>query len=118
MSLKFFHLAFILISATLGFFLTFWGYENNRLLAVVGVVLLGAIIPYLFWFRKKMKLLPIVLVSLLFSNPVLACAVCFGDPNSLQTKSAKLVVLFLLGIIVSILASIGGVAFKWSRKSL
>lgn len=116
MSLKFFHFAFILLSTALGFFLIFWGYDNNHLLAGVGIVLLAGLTPYLFWFRKKMKLLPIFLVALLSSKPLLACAVCFGDPNSLQMKSTKLGILFLLAVIVSILASIGGIAFKWSRK--
>lgn len=36
----------------------------------------------------------------------LACSVCFGDPNSLQSKALGAAVLFLLGTVGAVLGGI------------
>ena len=46
-----------------------------------------------------------------------ACAVCYGDPNSLQVQGAEAGVLFLLGVIVSVLLSIAGMILFWARRA-
>ncbi len=46
-----------------------------------------------------------------------ACAVCFGDPGSAQTKGAIAGALFLLVTVVLVLSSIGGIAFSWARRA-
>jgi len=48
---------------------------------------------------------------------LLSCPVCFGDPSSPLTQSAKWGVLFLLVVVVCVLAGIAGVAFTWSRRA-
>lgn len=57
------------------------------------------------------------LCSLVFSGQALACSVCFGDPNSLQSKALSGAVLFLLVVIGSVLAAIAYLAFSWSRRA-
>ena len=55
--------------------------------------------------------------TLLFSSPALACAVCYGDKGSDQVLGAKAGVLLLLGVIVSLLATIAGVALFWASRA-
>ena len=71
-----------------------------------------------------MKLLRrFVLISLAFAMTlvrpecVLACAVCFGDPNSDMVKGANAGILILLGIIITVLGAIGSVALFWMRRA-
>ena len=42
-----------------------------------------------------------------------ACTVCYGDPNSLQVKGAEAGVLFLLGVIVTVLLAFAGMILFW-----
>jgi hypothetical protein len=127
MSLKSFHIAFIFISISLGGFCLLWGYDHYRFhadplalaVALFGGFLLILLIPYGFWFSKKMKkIVPVLLFPILLgSNTALACSVCFGDPNSLLVKGAKSGILFLVVVIGCVLMSIAGVAFSWARKA-
>lgn len=48
---------------------------------------------------------------------VLACSVCFGDPNSLLSKGAFWGVLSLVGVVAFVLAWIAIVALAWTRKA-
>jgi predicted small integral membrane protein len=50
-------------------------------------------------------------------NLLLSCPVCFGDPSSPLTQSAKWGVLFLLVVVVCVLSAIGGVAIVWARRA-
>jgi hypothetical protein len=50
-------------------------------------------------------------------NFLLSCPVCFGDPSSPLTQSAKWGVLFLLVVVVCVLSAIAGVALVWSRRA-
>ncbi len=47
---------------------------------------------------------------------LLSCPVCFGDPSSPMTQSAKWGVLFLLVVVVVVLAAIACVAVVWARR--
>ena len=51
------------------------------------------------------------------SQPVLACAVCFGDPDSDMVKGAKAGVLVLAVIVYGVVFSMAGVAGFWILKS-
>jgi hypothetical protein len=77
------------------------------------------LIPYIRWFGKEMKKLPVVLLPLLFvfSRDLQACAVCFGDPSSPMTKGIKAGILFLVGVIGVVLGTILGIGLKWSKKA-
>ncbi len=46
-----------------------------------------------------------------------ACAVCFGDPNSLSSKALSVAVFFLFGIVAMVLTGIAWTAFVWSRRA-
>lgn len=122
MSLKSFHIFFISVSSLLAVIMGVWGiYEKNLLLALVGLVTLILLIPYVRWFRQKMKrLAPIVLIAAfipIYSVTAWACPVCFGDPNSLLTKGAKTGILFLIAVVASVLGAIFAIALSWSKRA-
>ncbi len=54
--------------------------------------------------------------DLTFGN-ALACAVCFGDPDSSLAKGAVAGVVLLGCVIFCVLLGIAGTAFHWSRKA-
>ncbi len=127
MSLKSFHLFFIAVCFSLGLFMVYWGYEEHsltqsaisRAMIIIGALDLILLVPYGFWFKKKMGLLPIVAIMIACSSwpaSSYACAVCFGDPDSGQTKSVKVGILFLMAIIGAVLTAIFFKGLEWSRK--
>ena len=68
-----------------------------------------------------MKRTGIVIASLVLlaaANPALACPVCFGNPNSMQTKGAQAGVLALLLVTVAMLASFAGFFFIYLRRRI
>ena len=48
----------------------------------------------------------------------LACPVCFGNPNSPQTRAVQTGILALLLVTVAMLASIGGFFFVYLRRRI
>ena len=57
---------------------------------------------------------PAVLLS---AGPALACAVCFGAPDSSLTQGAKAGILILLGVIATVLTGIVSVTLFWVRRA-
>ena len=49
--------------------------------------------------------------------PALACAVCFGDPESPLTKGALMGVYVLVGVVGFVLAGIAGTGAFWIQRS-
>jgi uncharacterized membrane protein YozB (DUF420 family) len=47
----------------------------------------------------------------------IACPICFGDPNSAQVHGARVGVLFLLAVIVTVLTAIALVARSWAIRA-
>ena len=46
-----------------------------------------------------------------------ACAVCFGNPDSLSSKALLAGVFFLVGVIGTVLASIAWTGFVWAQRA-
>ena len=64
-----------------------------------------------------MRALVLSLFLMLSCSPLVqACVVCFGDPESPQSKGLAVGVLLLMAIIGMVLAAIGVTAFRWSRR--
>ena len=57
------------------------------------------------------------LAALLTSQPVLACSVCYGDPNSAMTQGALAGVLVLLGVVGVVLTGIASLLVFWMRRA-
>jgi hypothetical protein len=64
----------------------------------------------------RTALATIVLLSV--PRLALACPVCFGNPNSAQTKAAQTGILALLVVTVAVLASIAGFFFIYLRRRI
>lgn len=65
-----------------------------------------------------LRALPGVFALLLVSAlPALACSVCFGDPESPQTQGMNSAILFLLGVIGSVLAAFASMFVYWVARS-
>ena len=47
----------------------------------------------------------------------LACAICFGDPESQMTKGAVAGILVLVGVVGSVLGGILAVSFTWIARA-
>lgn len=62
------------------------------------------------------RLMP-VWVAFMLCDQALACAVCFGDPDSSLAKGAVAGVVLLGCVIFCVLLGIAGTAFHWSRKA-
>jgi hypothetical protein len=52
------------------------------------------------------------------AKTALACPVCFGDPNSAQTRGAQAGILALLLVTIAMLASIAGFFFVYLRRRI
>ncbi len=55
--------------------------------------------------------------ALLFAHPVLACSVCYGDPNSAMHQGAQAGVLVLLGVVGVVLTGIASLLIFWMRRA-
>jgi hypothetical protein len=125
MSLKAFHLVFILACIALCTLLGIWGLlrSNDGVtvgLGVGGVFAAAGLTVYLGWFVKKLRnvsYLSLSLALLMASQPAWACAVCFGDPNSPMVKSANTAILFLLAVIGSVLGGFASLFLCWGRRA-
>ena len=69
--------------------------------------------------RLSRVLLAIVacLGVLLSAQSVLACSVCYGDPNSAMTQGAKAGVLVLLGVVGVVLTGLASMLIFWMRRA-
>jgi len=128
MSLKAFHLFFIIISLLLSVGFGIWCVDDylsteNRTSLFLGIgsfIVAALLVPYLLWFLKKLKNVGFLCGALFVSlvpKAGLACAVCVGNPNSPLTKSANAAVVFLLAVVGLVLAGFAGLFIFWGRRA-
>jgi len=55
--------------------------------------------------------------SSLMTREALACATCFGNPDSSMSKGVVWGVLVLVSIVISVLTAIAGVGLFWLQRS-
>ena len=65
-----------------------------------------------------MKTALTTIVLLTVPTLALACPVCFGNADSMQTKGAQAGILALLAVTVAMLASIAGFFFIYVRRRI
>jgi hypothetical protein len=68
--------------------------------------------------HKRIGIALTTIALLAVASPALACPVCFGNPNSAQTKGAQAGILALLIVTVAMLASVGGFFFIYLRRRI
>jgi len=127
MSLKAFHILFVVVSTLFAIGFALWGIHEYRVggkvesLVLAGLSLLGAIALLIYgrWFLKKLKgvgYLVIGLGCLMESSSALACAVCFGDPESPMTKGAAAGTIVLGAFIGLVLLGVVGTGLFWVHR--
>jgi hypothetical protein len=127
MSLKAFHLVFIVASIALSIWFGVWCLGEYAYTESVGVFLMGlasfmataGLSLYFAWVLKKLRNYSYIALGaaiLGLSEQAQACAVCLGDPNSLFVKSANSAVLFLLAVITVVLVGFAGLFIWWGRR--
>ena len=71
--------------------------------------------------RKRLASVSIALLvclaGLLTAQPVLACSVCYGDPNSAMSQGAQAGVLVLLGVVGVVLTGLASLLVFWMRRA-
>lgn len=67
--------------------------------------------------RRVVQVIAPCLLTLLSFRSALACAVCFGPPDSSLTQGAKAGILILLGVVATVLTGIVAVALFWMRRA-
>ncbi len=55
--------------------------------------------------------------AVLNAQPVLACSVCYGDPNSAMSQGARAGVLVLLGVVGVVLLGLASMLIFWMRRA-
>jgi len=129
MSLKAFHLFFVLVSTALATYFSVWCFQQSSETGsngtfTMGMVSLGcslALAIYLGWVFKKLRPIAfsLILSSLLFSasSPAWACSVCMGNPKSPLVQSANIGIVFLLMVVGGVLAGFGGLFLTWRSRA-
>ncbi len=59
----------------------------------------------------------VCLAALLTAQPVLACSVCYGDPNSAMTHGAQAGVIVLLSVVGVVLTGLASMLLFWMRRA-
>ena len=57
------------------------------------------------------------LLNIAVQSPILACSVCFGDPNSSLTKGLNVGILSLLAVVFVIWIGVGWFFYQLAKKS-
>ena len=122
MSLRAFHIVFVVVTIALSLYVALWGIrefseERNVGALVVGLLFAAMAVGLVIYGKKtfvKLKNLPGVIGAflLLVAPDAFACAVCYGAPGDPLVKGANNGILFLLGIVA--LVQIGFIAMFWS----
>ncbi len=66
---------------------------------------------------RRVQIVVATLAFLALASPVLACPVCFGNPNSAQTKGTQAGILALLLVTITMLGAFGGF-FVYLRRRI
>lgn len=129
MSLKAFHIFFIIISLILTVGVGFWGvrsymHTTNMTHLIVGILSFISSILLFFYLKyvlKKYKDISLLMVMLSvivgYPQDALACSVCYGDPNSQIVKGLNMAVLSLLIIIVVVLSLFAALIFSFRKRA-
>lgn len=124
MSLKTFHIFFILVASVFFGGFAVWCFQvaggtTGQIMGTSSLVALVGLVCYLAWMLKKLKHLSYLVLPLFLmaSQTGKACAVCYGDPNSPLVQSANTAVFFMLGIVAVMLSGFGGLFLFWRRNA-
>lgn len=125
MSLRIFHVVFIILSIVLCLGTSVWSWQyassNNSFLyqgmGVISFFLSLALIVYSFKFFKKYKALVMTsLILLNYSTLTFACSVCYGDKSSSLSKGLQSGIVVLLGVLGMVMVGIVSFIIQMQRR--
>jgi predicted transporter len=67
---------------------------------------------------KRLATIAWTVALLASANPAWACPVCFGNPNSAQTKAMQAGILALLVVTVAVLGGVAAFFFIYLRRRI
>jgi hypothetical protein len=67
---------------------------------------------------KRLATIAWTVALLASASPALACPVCFGNPNSAQTKGMQAGILALLVVTVAVLGGVAAFFFIYLRRRI
>jgi hypothetical protein len=127
MSLKAFHIFFIVMSALLCLGIgaariqAFMASGGAGVLLQAGAAVFAgaALLVYGRRFLEKTKGLGYLTFAFLLLGPncAVACSVCFGDPESQQGQAMKAGILVMLGIVGTVLSGFASLFLYWMSRS-
>ena len=111
MSLRGFHLLFIVASTLLALFIAAWcwrqGFPAGTVAAVLGA---AGLVAYGVWFRRKARTLVTAAVLWLLAHEAAhACNTCYGNAEGAMIDGARMGVVLLVAVTLSV--QVGFVAF-------
>ena len=123
MSLRAFHIVFIVVTIALSLYVALWGIreyteERSGSALALGLVFAVTAVALMVYGKKtftKLKNLPCVAAALLLvvvAPDAFACSVCYGAPGDPLVKGANNGIMFLLGVVGFV--QLGFVALFWS----
>ena len=125
MSLRAFHIVFVIVTIVLSLYVALWGMrefwqERSASALTLAILFLIMAVGLLIYGKKafvKLRDLPFVAGltvagAMLFAEPALACAVCYGNPGDPMVKGMNNGIWVLLGLVAFV--QIGFVAMFWS----
>lgn len=138
MSLRAFHIVFIVAAIVLAFLVGVWGLRDaalhdgeNRLLGIAALVVGVGLLGYGVWFiqkirhpeeerRKKRRLFrtvkALMLVGAASATDSLACTVCYGEAEGPMIDAARIGVYLLFGLVFALqLAFVAFFVVLWKR---
>ena len=127
MSLKYFHIFFIVIASLLAFYFAYWCMESyaagEKKYLVYGVLSFVAGVGLVFYGRsifKKFKdvgFFSVMGFLFLMGSDAFACSTCYGDPDHPVSKALTASVLFLLGTITLVLIGFLALIIHYNVRS-
>jgi hypothetical protein len=125
MSLRAFHIVFVVVTIVLSLYVALWGIrefteERSATALTLAVLFLAMAVGLMVYGKKafaKLRDLPLAALfvaggAILFAEPALACAVCYGAPGDPMVKGMNAGIWVLLGLVAFV--QIGFVAMFWS----
>lgn len=140
MSLKLFHIVFIVASSLLSLVFGGWAVRSfaagggalDLIMGLVSIAFGLALVAYLSWFRRKIRtrdeedqrrretirpLAVLVLVWLAGHGESLACSVCYGEAEGPIIDGARIGVFALFGLVLSMQVAFGTFFLSLRRRA-
>ena len=127
MSLKFFHLFFIVVSILTAGYFGGWCFQQYQATDAIAFLLSGTgaftvmvgLAVYLGWFIKKSRHISLLGLMLTLGIPEIshACTVCMGNTKSPLIQAANTGVLVLMGSVSTVLVGFAAVFLYWRKRA-